>query len=133
MRITAVALLLAFAPAAMAQAPNCRQPQTQMEANLCAAEAYKRTDAEMTAIYRQIRARLKDDEATTQLLIKAQRAWIAFRDGECVFSSSRVEGGSAHGMVLTLCRDAMTKKRIAELKVYLSCEDGDMSCPVPAR
>ena len=50
--------------------------------------AYKKADAELNVLYRQITARLKDDKATTELLVAAQRAWVAFRDAECAFSAS---------------------------------------------
>ena len=53
----------------------------------CYGNAYKRADAELNILYRQITARLKDDKATAKLLVAAQRAWVAFRDAECNFSA----------------------------------------------
>ena len=65
-------------------------------------------DAELNVLYRQITARLKDDKATTELLVAAQRAWVAFRDAECAFSVSGVSDGTAHGMILAICLDKLT-------------------------
>jgi hypothetical protein len=47
-------------------------------------------DVELNVLYRQITASLNDDEATTELPVAAQRAWVAFRDAECAFSASGV-------------------------------------------
>ena len=93
----------------------------------------KKADAELNALYRQITARLKDDQATTKLLVAAQRAWVAFRDAECDFSASGVSGGGALGMILAICLDRLTSKRIDDFKNYLKCQEGALDCPVPAK
>lgn len=36
-------------------------------------------------------------------------------------------------MVVSTCLDDLTKTRTETLKGYLSCEEGDLACPVPAR
>jgi len=92
----------------------------------------QKADAELNASYRQIRERLKGDAAKTDLLAKAERAWVAFRDAECAFAASGVEGGSVQPTVLAGCRADLTQKRVEELKEYLACEEGDLSCPVPS-
>jgi len=77
-------------------------------------------------------ARLKGDAATSKLLLKAQKAWLAFRDAECTFQTSAAQGGSIQPMLQAYCLDDLTVKRTVALKSYLACEEGDMSCPVPA-
>ena len=52
--------------------------------------------------------RLKDDKATIELLVSAQRAWVALRKAERAFSASGVSGGTAHGMILAICLDKLT-------------------------
>jgi uncharacterized protein YecT (DUF1311 family) len=134
MRATTLGLglfALSFAPLAPAHAPNCPDP-SQMGLNHCVGITYKKTDARLNAVYGQIIARLKDNAATKAKLVAAQKAWIAFRDAECTFRSSSVEGGSIYPMVVTQCLDGLTQKRIAELEPLLTCEEGDMSCPVPS-
>lgn len=122
-------LALSFAPLDPARAQDCPD-ESQMGLNHCVGIAYKKTDAKLNAVYGQIIARLKDNAATKAKLVAAQKAWIAFRDAECKFLSSSVEGGSIYPMVVTQCLDTLEQKRIAELEPLLTCEEGDMSCPI---
>lgn len=127
-------LLLALAPlllATVAEADDCANAITQGEMNQCAAQQYKAADKELNDLYKQITARLKDDPKAKQLLVKAQRAWIGFRDAECEFSASGVEGGSVYPLIYTDCVTAQTKARVEAFKTYLECKEGDLSCPVP--
>lgn len=92
---------------------------------------YRQADAELNRLYREIESRLADSPDIRQGLIKAQRAWIAFRDAECRFAASGVEGGSAYPDVYAACLEDLTRARIDNFNAYLSCEEGDLSCPVP--
>lgn len=127
-------LLLALTPllfTIVAQADDCANAVTQGEMNQCAAQQYKAADKELNDLYKQITTRLKDDPKAKQLLVKAQRAWIDFRDAECEFSASGVEGGSVYPLIHTDCITAQTKARVEAFKIYLKCKEGDLSCPVP--
>ena len=128
--VSAAALLLAAG--AQAQVLKCDQASTQTDMNLCADQAYRKSDADLNAAYRDVMARLVDNKDATTRLQAAQKAWLFFRDAECAFSSSGVTGGSAYPMVLSMCLDKLTQARTKELRAYLKCEEGDMSCPVPA-
>lgn len=61
--------LIAGAIASSAQAAEgCDAPGlSQAELNDCYGNVFKKTDAELNVLYRQITARLKDDQATTKL------------------------------------------------------------------
>jgi len=140
MRVALCCLLVALsliggATASVARAAGeCDSPGlSQAELNECYGNAYKKADAELNILYGQITARLKDDKATAKLLVAAQRTWVAFRDAECNFSASGVSGGSAHGMILAICLDRLTGKRIDDFKNYLKCQEGALDCPVPAK
>lgn len=127
-------LLLALAPlilASVAQADDCTNAMTQGEMNQCAAQEKKAADDELNRLYKQITARLKDNPEAKQLLVKAQRAWIGFRDAECNFSASGVEGGSVYPLIYGNCVTVLTKARVETFKTYLKCKEGDLSCPVP--
>lgn len=127
-------LLFALAPlvfVASTQAADCSNAATQGEMNQCAAEENKAADHELNTLYKQITTRLKDNPETRQLLIKTQRAWVAFRDAECNFAASGVEGGSVYPLIYRNCTTALTKARVEAFKRYLKCEEGDLSCPVP--
>ena len=99
---------------------------------VCADQAFKKADAELNAVYKQITSRLKDNPDAAKLLVTAQKSWVNFRDAECAFSTSSAAQGSIYPMLVAQCRDTLTRKRVVELKAYLHCEEGDMSCPVPA-
>jgi uncharacterized protein YecT (DUF1311 family) len=128
-----VLLFAAVIPLSIAHAENCQNAVKQDEMNDCAYEAYKRSDAELNALYKQIMSRTKDDSNTAALLIKAQRAWMAFRDAECTFMTSGSVGGSVHPMALSSCLERLSRARVMDLKWYLHCSEGDSACPLPAR
>jgi uncharacterized protein YecT (DUF1311 family) len=44
-----------------------------------------------------------------------------------------VEGGSAYPMVLHGCLTQKTAARAKELEQLAVCEEGDLSCPMPAQ
>lgn len=118
--------------ASAVHANECADALTQADMNACAARAYEASDAELNQLYRQIEQRLGDDADARGLLVAAQRAWLGFRDAECAFASSGVEGGSAWPSVRAMCLDGLARKRVEELGQYLVCPEGDLSCPVPA-
>jgi uncharacterized protein YecT (DUF1311 family) len=97
----------------------------------CYDKVFKKSDAELNKLYKEIEARLKDDPDTKKLLVTAQRSWVAFRDTECDFQASGSSGGSVAPMIYSMCLDGLTKRRIEDFGGYLQCEEGDLSCPVP--
>ena len=123
---------LALLAAAQASAADrCADAADQTAMTACYEKALKASDAALNASYCEIEGRLADDPETKKRLVGAQKAWLAFRDAECRFSTSAVEGGSIEPTLTAICLQEMTAARTAELKGYLACEEGDMSCPVP--
>lgn len=133
MKLSSALLVSCICLASQAQAEDCVNAQTQTQMSICATEAAKKADAALNATYAEIKARLNDDAAKTELLTKAERAWIAFRDAECGFVASGVEGGSIQPMIVAICREELAAKRTADLGAYLKCDEGDTGCPVPAQ
>ncbi|MCA8299153.1 lysozyme inhibitor LprI family protein [Burkholderia sp. AU30198] len=127
------ALLAVLAARDAHAAPDCANPQDQRTMNECASRAYARVDAELNRRYRALQSRLKDDRDGARKLTEAQRAWIAFRDTECVFQTIRVAGGSAEPLARAACLEETTRSRSAALQRYLECGEGDMNCPVAAQ
>ena len=126
--------LLALTPLLFTQAAfavDCDNAADQATMNQCAAQQNKAADKELNALYQQITTRLKSNPDGKKLLIGAQRSWIAFRDAECKFSASSVEGGSVYPLIYSNCVTGLTKARVETFKNYLKCQEGDMSCPVP--
>ncbi len=132
---TAIALIstIAWFGVAHAQTPDCQNPASQAAMNSCANQAYKKSDAELNAAYKDITKRLQKDKSAMRRLTAAQRAWVSYRDAECAFSSFRSASGSAYPMVIGSCLDRLTRARTEALRGYLKCSEGDMSCPVPAK
>ncbi|WP_447921610.1 lysozyme inhibitor LprI family protein [Achromobacter aegrifaciens] len=131
--IMTAAAALALAASAQAQSLDCGNAATQTDMSLCADQAYRKSDADLNAAYKDVNARLKDNRDAATQLHAAQRAWLFFRDAECAFATGGTSGGSAYPMVLSMCLDKLTQARTKELRAYLKCEEGDMSCPVPGR
>ena len=105
----------------LAQNPNCNNPQTQSEMNICASIAYQNADRKLNQVYRQLLPKLS--AARKQKLITAQQAWIKFRDSSCEFERSAYEGGSMAPMIYGFCLAAVTEQRTKDLQRYL--EDSD--------
>ncbi len=127
-----LALLLLLLPL-QGRAEDCGAAQTQTAMNECANDAYVKADAALNAAYAQIAARLRTEPAVAQRLVTAQKAWIAFRDGECAFEASVTEGGSIHPFIVSQCLEGVTRRRTEELRAFLRCQEGDLGCPVPPK
>ena len=98
--------------------PNCKNPMTQLEMNVCAGQAAKASDRELNRVYRQVRAKYKGT-AQDNRLVTAQLAWIRFRDAECAVAAGRFEGGTIAPMIYAGCVDRLTQQRTQDLKGYL--------------
>jgi len=106
----------------LAQRPNCNNPQTQSEMNICASIAYQNADRKLNQVYRQLLPKLS--ASRKQKLISAQQAWIKFRDSSCEFERSAYEGGSIAPMIYGFCLANVTEQRTKDLQRYL--EDSDL-------
>jgi uncharacterized protein YecT (DUF1311 family) len=129
--LSALALAIACRPVP-ALATDCAHALDQATMNRCATEEYQRADAVLNGLYKQAQQRLKDDGDQMKRLVAAERAWIAFRDLEYKFVSAP-SSGSAGEMVLANCLSSQTSKRSADLKDFLACPEGDLSCPLPPK
>ena len=83
--------------------------QTQIGLDQCADQAFQRADRALNEAYREILRRLGDETHAKQLVVAAQKAWIAFRDAECAFPVSSSGGGSIYPMEYSLCLEDKTK------------------------
>lgn len=108
---------------------RCVNATTQAELTECSAQAYQTADDALNEAYQVLVDQLSNNAASLEKLRAAQRAWIGFRDAECAFESSAVEGGSAQLMVRNGCLEGLTEARTEALREHASCEEGDLSCP----
>ncbi|MGP7794960.1 lysozyme inhibitor LprI family protein [Sphingomonas sp. CLY1604] len=114
------ALIAALACAAPAAA------QTQTALNQQAGAAWKAADATMTAQWQRTYAAMKRRDAAdtsrgggfgyAAATLASQRAWLAFRDAQCVIEGGEYAGGSMQPMVQRQCLARLTRERTAQLK-----------------
>lgn len=95
--------------------------QTQGEMNEIANASYKKTDAELNKVYKQLMAILDQNEKP--LLIQAEKDWVKFRDSHCTFEASQYEGGSIKPLIYFNCLEESTRKRIIEIKASIKERD----------
>ena len=125
----AAALALVLTP--LAAAAKCDAEATQAELNACTGAAFEAADRELNTLYGTMKARLAGDDQTLTLMTLAQRAWIAWRDAECDFTAAGVATGSIYPTIRGQCLTDLTTARVADFHRLLSCEEGDLSCPLP--
>ena len=93
---------------------SCQGTGDQTEITDCYAREFRKTDAQLNAVYKSLLVALDAEHQT--LLRKAQRAWLTFRDADCNLDASEALHGSMEGMLVFMCMDAMTEKRIKDLQ-----------------
>jgi uncharacterized protein YecT (DUF1311 family) len=101
----------------VAQKPNCNNPQTQADMNICAGLAYRNSDQNLNQVYKQLLSKLP--KSRQQKLISAQQDWIKFRDANCEFEKSEFEGGTIAPTIQGRCLETLTKQRTQQLQGYL--------------
>ncbi|MGE4799165.1 lysozyme inhibitor LprI family protein [Yersinia hibernica] len=121
-------LSLLTLPLGQAFALDCQKAVTQQDMNQCANSDYKKADAELNRIYKEVLD--KTSSAQRPLLKSAQLTWIKYRDADCTFQTSATEGGSVHPMIISACLTHKTEERTTQLKSFLNCPEGDLSCPL---
>ena len=102
----------------LAKRPDCRDPQTQLDMNLCAALAAQAADRALNEVYQRVRATY-NHTALEGLLVEAQLTWIQFRDENCKFAQQRFAGGSIAPMIEQSCIERLTRQRTEELESFL--------------
>ncbi len=120
--VVLVALTIGAMPAAA---------QTQADLNDEACGAYKRADAKLNGVYKQILAKYKSDATFLASLRTAQRAWLAFRDAHLDSLYPEKDKQTQYGSIYPTCACGvlaeLTDARTAQLQVWLQgVEEGDM-------
>lgn len=119
------ALFLAT-PASRAAPIDCGSAKTQAELATCTAKDASSADAALNAVYKALSGRLA--HADLERLRDAQRAWIPFRDKECAFRTQPYADGSVYPSLVGVCKEELTRTRLAQLQHQLQCPEGDLSC-----
>lgn len=128
MMVTAL-VLLASASAAQPQ-PDCTDPMTQTDMNICSYQSYQRADAELNHAWKRAaeHAKARDRNAREwsgasdahARLLAAQRAWLTFRDAHCLAENgTRANSGTIWPLLQNTCLEALTEARTAQLREYV--------------
>jgi len=94
--------MLLVAGATHAEDVDCENAQTQADMTSCAQARYEEADKGLNAQYKKTRAAMvaidqdldADMKGAEQALLKAQRAWITYRDAQCENYGFQARGGT---------------------------------------
>ena len=123
-----------LAPLLLAQAGtaalDCDNVMTQAAMNMCSKQEFDRADAELNVVWEQVRAHARRADAGFDYddgqpgfwdtLLKAQRAWLVYRDEHCRLSSYDARGGSLKPLLASDCMTSLTEARTKELRGLLT-------------
>lgn len=110
--------ILATPGESIVQQIDCNNPRGTPEINYCAEESYKAADRRLNQVYQQLTSKVSGEEK--RQLIAAQRAWIGFRDRNCIFENYNSQNGTGYLAYFNECLERMTKQRTADLERYIS-------------
>ncbi|GEM_PF-5703945 len=96
---------------------NCMDSDTQAGLSQCAIEDADAADAELNSVYNQV-IKIRGD-AKPQI-VSAQKAWLSYRDKECLAQAADWQGGSGYPMIYNSCLADLTKERTKILHTYLN-------------
>lgn len=119
-------MILLFMAAAVS-APDCNNAMTQLDMNVCAGRRFAAADAEMNRQWKVTAAAMKDRDRNLdrrhdkrsgyfEALLKAQRAWLAYRDAHCISEGYGARGGSMEPMLVSGCKAKLTTDRTGQLR-----------------
>jgi uncharacterized protein YecT (DUF1311 family) len=103
---------LALGAAAVPGAGHCPGSSTQ-EIDACLASRFDEADAELNRYYQAAIKRLRDERETAseQMLVRAERSWVAYRTSECGAVYENWIGGSIRGSMALNCQIRLTRMR----------------------
>jgi uncharacterized protein YecT (DUF1311 family) len=127
--VACLVLGLAAAHAKSAKAVDCSSATTQRDMNSCFDRERQAVDQELNRTYHDAMERASRPNIKASLG-DAEAAWSIYRDKQCEFESSGVRGGSVYATIVALCLTKATRARIEDLRRFLKCEEGDLSCPL---
>ncbi|MBU3030708.1 lysozyme inhibitor LprI family protein [Paracoccus marinaquae] len=109
------------APGCLGQAAqSCQSTTQQGETTLgigqCIMAETAAWDVLLNREYGMTRDSFAETPGLKDTLLKAQRAWIAFRDADCAVAYERWGGGSMRSIAAANCRMEFTARRALELK-----------------
>lgn len=124
--LAALTLCLLSVPVSAEEEPiiKCEDAVTQSEMTLCAVQEHEAADKALNAQWPKTKKAVADWDAAldedqrggVDALMKAQRAWIQYRDAHCDVEGFSVRGGTLEPAIVELCLAEVTRKRTVELE-----------------
>jgi uncharacterized protein YecT (DUF1311 family) len=117
-------IAIAFLLLAGAQEPQCDNPIAQSDMTRCEIRRFEAADGAMNRRWKITLALMREYDRSPESdgrpgyadqLLKAQRAWLAYRDEHCRSDGYRMRGGSAEPMLVAGCRAELTEARAKQL------------------
>jgi uncharacterized protein YecT (DUF1311 family) len=96
------------------KAVDCADAKTLIEAKECFIREYEEADKELNEVYQQVISGLEGE--SKQRLIRAEQAWIKYRDTNCDYRSGNW-GGVQRVAFRYSCLARMTRDRTQELQL----------------
>ncbi len=131
--VLAVALFTAAVagrPAVAQDEIKCNAEGSTMEMAQCARDDFEKADKKLNKVYQKVLKSFAEmDEETgdatpedsrVKRLKEAQRAWITFRDADCLLQSAENFGGSIEQITFPGCTATMTEARTKQLEAILN-------------
>jgi uncharacterized protein YecT (DUF1311 family) len=124
--------MMLFAMLLAASGQDCANAMTQSDMNRCATADLAKADAALNRQWKLTLAGMREADRQphkdgrpgyADQLLKAQRAWLAYRDAHCVSDGYVMRGGSAEPMLQAGCRARLTEERTKQL-AHLIAEGG---------
>jgi uncharacterized protein YecT (DUF1311 family) len=111
-RVTFAALLVSLL------AGFVQRSYAQSEAATGAEQLFKKADAELNQVCDDVTKKLTDGRQKTDF-IKAQKAWVSFRDADAEFRAGVTGGGSAYTTDYLANLTELTEERTKQLSEFL--------------
>jgi uncharacterized protein YecT (DUF1311 family) len=114
---------------------SCPDTRTQLGMNMCAHQDFLAADAELNEMWPRVVAEMRRRDSQPiadrgeqrpgyyQTMLRSQRAWLAWRDAHCVVVGYEARGGSMEPMLISQCKEGMTRERLSQLSVMLEDRD----------
>ncbi|WP_083241147.1 lysozyme inhibitor LprI family protein [Methyloceanibacter stevinii] len=116
--------LLAGSSALAQEKAICDNAQTTIEIGECVSREYKKADAELNAVWKQVMATFKNNDympaedlkAWKDTLLASQRDWIKFKEEDCDAVGYEWYGGTGRSNAVVFCLLDHTTARTKDLK-----------------
>ena len=93
---------------------QCKDSVSTKDMQDCLDAEWKKSDTELNHAYQDAMKKLKPD--AVDVLKRAQRAWVTYRDAQCEAEYKVWQGGTAAGVAMTQCKVTLTERRTKEIQ-----------------